>query len=210
MSVPDGVDHLVFAVPELEAGVRAVEERLGVPLAPGGTHRGAGTHNALLGLGPRCYLEVIAPDPAQPEPSRPRMFGLRPGLTPRLVGWSVRREDLAAQRAAAAAAGFELGEVESMSRERPDGSRLSWAFTDPRVVHEGGLIPFFINWGESDHPAGALATEAELVGLEAEHPDPTRLEAALNALGTPLRIAPGTRPALVATLATGRGRVRLS
>ena len=63
----------------------------------GGVHEGAGTHNMLLGLGPDCYLEVIAPDPAQPQPEHPRLFDLDDAAVrlmleagPALIGWVAR------------------------------------------------------------------------------------------------------------------------
>ena len=53
----------------------------------------------------------------------------------------------------AAHAGVKLGEVIDGSRQRADGVVLSWRFTDPRTVAFDGLIPFFIDWGKTPHPA---------------------------------------------------------
>jgi hypothetical protein len=50
------IDHLMWAVPDLVAGVDRLESLTGVRAASGGAHPGMGTANALLGLGPGVYL----------------------------------------------------------------------------------------------------------------------------------------------------------
>ncbi len=46
---------------------------LGIAPGPGGVHPFMGTHNRLLRLGPRLYLELIAIDPDAPAPAQPRV-----------------------------------------------------------------------------------------------------------------------------------------
>jgi len=203
------VDHLVYAVPDLDSGSAQVERLLGVKPAVGGQHPGRGTRNALVGLGPTSYLEILAPDPAQPAPQTPRSFHLDEVRSPRLVGWGARRTDLEALVRDAAGKGVKLGELGSGGRKRPDGVELSWRFTSPDALLGGGVVPFFIDWGSSPHPAKTAPAGPTLVALRAEHPDPSSVERTLRVLGVDMPVARGAAPALIAVIECPRGRVEL-
>ena len=203
------VDHLVYATPDLNRGVEEIEKLLGVRATPGGQHPGRGTRNALIALGPATYLEIIAPDPDQPPPKTPRPFGIDGLKESRLVTWAAKGVDLERLRDEAARKGARLGEVMSGSRRRPDGTLLSWRYTDPQTVLADGLVPFFIDWGQSPHPAHTAARGASLIALRAEHPEPQRVQRLLRELGLDLLVQPGAAPALVAIIDGPRGRVEL-
>lgn len=208
------LDHLVFAVPDLAAGIEAAAERFGVRPTRGGQHVGFGTANALLALGPTCYLEIIGPDLDQPPPERPRPFGLDTLTTPRLVTFAVKERNLEERVAAAQTAGFDPGEIVAMSRAKPDGSLLQWRLTMPAMRSRGemagdGLVPFMIDWGEAPPVAQSVAQGCELVALRAEHPQPEAIQQMLDALGVPLEVALGSVPTLIATLETPNGRLTL-
>jgi len=204
------VDHLVYATPDLDLGVRTVEGLLGVRATQGGQHPGLGTRNALVALGPNSYLEIIGPDPDQPKLSQPRRFGIDDLKEPRLVGWVAKGTQLEEVVRKARGAGIGLGEVIGGSRKRPDGVVLTWRYTDPNVVLEDRLIPYFIDWGSSPHPAATAPRGATLVALRAEHPDASRVEKLLKQIGLNLPVQAGRRGGLIATIDGLKGRVVLS
>ncbi|HKQ58972.1 MAG TPA: VOC family protein [Candidatus Eisenbacteria bacterium] len=203
------VDHLLIAARDLGEGVDWVESLIGVRAAPGGRHPAWGTHNALIGLGDRTYLEIIAPDPEAPAPAEPRPLGLDTLGAPRLASWVAAATDLERIAVTAKAQGVDLGEVMHRSRLRPDGSTLQWTMTDPAAPREGGIVPFFIDWGHTPHPAASAPPGGRLIGFRARHPDAARVAAILRGLDLGLDVERGDQPALIATLETPRGRVEL-
>lgn len=203
------VDHLLFATPDLDAGVDLVEDLIGIRASTGGRHIGLGTRNALISLGPASYLEIIAPDPDQTSYRKPRLLGIDELKAPRLVTWVAKGNDLEQLASKDLSGGLRLGEVLSGSRMNPDGVKLTWHFTDPFTVIARGIIPFFINWGQSPHPATQAATGASLIGFRAEHPEPEHVRALLDQLGLNLPVFSGPKATLIATIECPKGRVEL-
>ena len=198
------VDHIVYAVPDLAGGVADLEQRLGVRAAPGGRHESAGSHNALLGLGGASYLEIIAPDPTNPNPPRPRAFNLDENGGPRLAGWATRSTAIDQTVDRARAAGYDPGPIQDLSRRRPDGLLLEWRLTR----HDTGgefVLPFVIDWGDAEHPSTTSPQGAVLRRLAIEHPDPDRIARSLAALGVQIDVRSASKPALVATIETPGG-----
>jgi len=203
------LDHLVYAVPDLEKGIDHLEVRLGVRAAAGGRHPGEGTRNALIGLGEGSYLEILARDPGQPLPDRPLWLGLEGLGGPRLTAWAVRAARIDEEAARARAAGVRLGPVESGGRKAPDGRLLAWKFTDPHAVVAEGLVPFLIDWGTSPHPSDSAPPGVTLLALRAEHPNPAGVRPLARALGLNLPVTKGPRAALIAGLQTPKGFVEI-
>ena len=203
------IDHLVYAVPVLESGVDHIEALLGVRASPGGRHEGRGTHNALLALGPRTYLEIIAPDPEQRAVKRPLWFEADRVTIPRLVTWAANAATLENIAQQSRLHGIDLGEVSGGQRRRADGVELRWRYTDPQRRLAQGIVPFFIDWGDTPHPAKSAAQGAALIALRAEHPDAEQVQNTLRALGLNLPVIVGEQPALIATVESARGRIDL-
>jgi hypothetical protein len=200
------VDHLVYASPELGQALEQIADLIGVRPAYGGQHPGLGTHNALLSLGPRTYLEIIAPDPAQPHPAEPLPFGLGDLTGSALRGWAAAPGDLDAALERSLAAGFDYGPVVAGQRRTADGSDLRWRMTTG--THHAGVAvePFLIDWAGGAHPAGSAPAGAVLTEFLLSSPEPERLTAQLAALGVPVGIEVAERPGLRAVLSGPGGR----
>jgi hypothetical protein len=203
------VDHLVYATGELDRGVAEIERLLGVRASSGGRHPTWATRNALAALGPRCYLEIIAPDPDHSPSAGVRPFGLDGHGPSRLISWAANATELEQVRAAAAQRGVSLGDVLSGSRQRPDDTILRWTLTDLCCVVADGIIPFFIDWGLSPHPASTAAAGGTLVSLRAEHPNADQVREMLRGFALPMSVTTGSVPALVAEIDCPKGRVLL-
>lgn len=186
------LDHLVYATPDLDRSVRRLAELTGVPPVEGGRHVSLGTRNYLLGLGDQRYLEIIGPDPDQPEPARPRPLGVDDLTGPRLVTWALRVDDLDGQVARAREAGYDPGEIISMSRRTPAGDLLSWRLT----TRYDAVVPFLIDWGAARHPARDLPV-VPLAAFHAHHPEPAECRRRLAAIGAELEVRQGA-PGLTA------------
>lgn len=203
------IDHLVYATPDLQRGIREVEDLLGIRAVFGGQHPGRGTQNALIALGADAYLEIIGPDPSQPPPALPRSFGIDQLNASRLVTWAVKTDDVDRTRSDAAANGIPLGELRAGSRQRADGVLLSWRSTEPTGDPRSGIIPFFIDWGQSAHPSRTAPQGASLVALRAEHPEDERVRRTLRLLDLDMPVTNAAEPRLIAVVDGIRGRVEL-
>ena len=211
------VDHLVIAAHSLAQGVAWCEATLGVTPGPGGQHPLMGTHNRLLridGAGfEACYLEIIAIDPAAPEPDRSRWFGLGDAAlqralhgSPRLLGAVLRTQRLDDLRQGLLALGQDIGPLLAAERPTPEG-RLAWriAVRDDGAWPGAGRLPTLIEWA-GRHPTQAMAASA----LQLHSLAWGQLSAAESALlQLPTGVLGKGRPALSVRLNTPLGELTL-
>lgn len=207
------LDHLIFASPDLAAGVDHIRSLTGAEPVVGGPHIGHGSRNELLTFDDRTYFEIIGVDPDQADPSHPRPFGLDGLSAPKLAGYAIHPVDgetfddvVAAMRAA----GMDPGSVAEMSRRKPDGELLSWTLTrggDSTVARDGAL-PFAIDWGVSPSPATTLPSMGRLVSFTVSHPD-AGTRSILEALGVGVDVVDGPA-SLIAQVETLNGVISIS
>lgn len=202
------IDHLVYACPDLDAAIDELTRLTGVRPREGGQHPGLGTRNALLSLGHHTYLEVIAPDPAQPRTGQPLPFGLDHLTAPALRAWAASPGDLDAAVLRARARGFDYGDIVVRNRRTAIGGELTWRMTTYPPDGAVNVIPFLIDWGAELHPAQTAPPGLRLTEFRILAPDPDLVTSELRAAGLDLPVDRADEPALHAVL-TGRGGTRL-
>ncbi len=203
-------DHLVVACADLEQGAAWAAEVLGVAPQPGGKHATMGTHNRLLRLGPRVYLELLAIDPHGAPSAHPRWFALddpavqtRARRSPFLLTWVASTTDAveAVTRVPA------LGEPRAFTR-----GAYAWRLTvtGDGALPFGGVLPAAIEW-RGAHPCDALEERGcTLVELRLAHPAATSVLPLFRELRITGAVQLKSGPkSLVALLRTPRGEVEL-
>ena len=171
------IDHILIGISDLDQGIADFEKATGVRPVYGGKHP-SGTHNALVSLGSRLYLEIIA---NQPNASGWAELNALRHVTP--VGWAVSTTDMGATRTQLAAGGLATTEPRAGSRVTPSGSTLSW--NTFALLEEAEEAPFFIAWSpDSPHPSTTSPSGCNLVKWQVRAPASDSLARLHGLLGT--------------------------
>ena len=203
------LDHVLFAVSDLDAAARELEARHGLSSVEGGRHAGWGTANRIVPLGD-AYIELITVvHPAEAEASA---FGrwVAGGLQAepsQPLGWVARTEEIDD------VAGRLGLDVSPGSRAGRDGRILSWRLAGVDQAAAEPSLPFFVEWGAGtplpgrtpvSHPAGPVRlTRLELSG------DRARVSAWLGAVSLPLTVYEGEPAVTAVALEADSGEVIL-
>ena len=190
----------MYAVPDLEDSMAEIASITGIVPSNGGVHPGNGTRNALLGLSDSSYLEIIGPDKKQ---NLENTLGelLVSKNTSGIRAWAVAVSDLALVADVAQDLGFRVRERKEMSRKTPEGSLLEWELL---FLDGGPLLPFFIDWKGSEHPARKAPSGCGLSELSISAEEPKVYQELLNKLQLEVSISEG-EPAISAIIRSPEG-----
>lgn len=203
-----GLDHILWAVQNLEDGAREFAKVTGVTPGGGGSHDGFGTRNTLASLGDRLYFEVISVDPAQ-DNFRARAEQIGRLTTSELHTFAIRGSNLEPYRDAARSLGLEASDPVAMSRMRADGVKIQWRsiyITDPVW---GDMVPFLIDWMDSQHPAETTPAGCSVKEFCALHPNADELRDIYSALNVSMPVKHSLKPGFLLVLDTPNGEVVL-
>lgn len=163
-----GIDHLVVAVPDLDAATRAYAGQ-GFAVTPGGRHP-ASTHNALVVFADGTYLELLAF--LEPSPAHRWWGRLQAGGG--IIDFCLATDDLDADTATLREAGVVMDARKPGARVRPDGVRLAWITSVPDRAFPGP-VPFLIEdvtpraervRGTTAHPNGVTGVASLTVAVD--------------------------------------------
>jgi hypothetical protein len=202
-----GLDHLLFAGPNLEAATAALEARTGVRAAPAGSHQDLGAQSAIARLNDHRFLEVVGPDPALSHGAFAARLEHLKG--PQLLMWAAHTENADGIVARATEAGYHAVLTES-ARTRPDGSVVRWRSVFVNGHGAGALVPFFVEWPPGEHPSRDAPPGLSLVAFRVESRGAEALKVVLEALDVSVTVRHGDEDRLIAELGTPKGPLTLA
>lgn len=203
------VDHIVYAVDDLDVASERFAHEFGFASVAGGRHPDWGTANRIVPLG-HAYVELVTVVDREQAAASDFGTAVMDAVTSgrRLAGWAVATDDLHN-----IASRLKL-EVTSASRDRPDGSTLRWQLAGLAPAMSTGALPFFIQWAVPPelHPAAAVVAHDLIphgiarIEVAAEH---QALHEWLGACDIPLRIAKPPPALKAVAISTPRGELVL-
>jgi len=197
------LDHILYAGADRDAMIERFTALSGVRAGIGGVHPGLGSRNALLSLGPECYFELIAPDPAQDIPGS---LGdtFKKFTTPRIFAYMVRASDLEGIQAELKNAGID-SDLFAASRQTPSGGTLRWRLLMPKENTYGNCLPKFIDWLDTPLPGLSATQGCSLIDFQVGHPDAGALKELLQRINAAIDVSLADRPCIRARLQTPAG-----
>ncbi len=201
-------DHFLLGGSSLEAGIQFMKDKTGIEAVRGGKHPHIGTHNALLSLGEKVYLEIIAPDPDANSLIEAYTF-LKEMNTPAIFMWAARTDKMDDLLKRVQAAGYKNSGISPGSRQRADASILKWRSLS---VETGinSVVPFFIEWDKSSkHPAIDSPKGCTIKSFEIEYPDPEKIKDVFTQLQIDVPLKKGTKASLQLKINSPKGTVSL-
>lgn len=210
MKTKGEIDHIVYAVPDLEQAMDWFENLTGVRPVFGGYHTTQGTKNALVRLGEICYLEFLAIDDKNTQILAPRWMGIDVIKKPQITRWAAKSMNLEADSIALKKSNAAMGMIQGGERQLNDGNILKWRLTMPLPEPVVEIIPFMIDWQDSAaHPTDKLPQQCELITLQLTHPNPDLLQKRLNKPYLGVEITKGTVSRIKAIIKCSKGMVEI-
>lgn len=209
--IAKNIDHIIYAVQDLNTAILEFEEKLGVRPIFGGYHKSFGTKNALIYLGDSCYLELLAADESNTAIAKPRWMGIDLLQKNQITRWALKSNTLENDSALLKKIDSKMGNIQSGSRNMADGGVLQWDLIMPLPKPQVELVPFMLDWSKSKmHPTNSLPTmDCKLIELYGSHPTPEKFELIFEQLDIDFHIKTSNDIKLTALIKCPKGQIEI-
>jgi len=207
------IDHIMMLSPSAEIAKKYINTRFGIVPEYGGEHPGIGTCNYLLSLGGTQYLEILAPagpkTTAGSDSEHALVEACRVLESPRPHTFCVAVRDFEKLAQTLQANNIEVSAPIKMQRQRPDGALLKWELLTCFDCSFGAVFPFFIKWGDCEHPAKSAPGGCSLQSFVVQHPRQEELAEIFAAIDLPVAVQESQEPGLQIVIVTPNGEISL-
>jgi len=204
------IDHLVYAVPDLEKAMDEFAKKSGVRPTFGGYHRTRGTKNAVINLANGCYLEFLAIDFENENIATPRWMGVDFIESGQITRWALKSDNLAKDSTILQQYNSQMGEISGGERKTTTDKLLKWKMILPLPSPAVELTPFMCDWHSSEvHPTDSMSEEYTLLGLEFTHSQPEIIRTLFVDLQIENIISKGEKTSIKALIDTPNGVIKI-
>jgi catechol 2,3-dioxygenase-like lactoylglutathione lyase family enzyme len=182
------IDHVIYAVSDLNRAVDRFSQDFGLQAIGGGEHREFGTRNEIVPVGSGQFIELLAVAVAQPRHPVAILLSelIRAGDRPMGLCLRPKNVDDVASRLSIA--------VTNAERHNPGGELLRWRLAGVEAALGPERLPFFVDWQGAevslDRERDQVA-RAEGISWVEYGGDAARLKAWTGGSDVPLRIVDG-------------------
>jgi hypothetical protein len=205
----NALDHILLAAPDFVEAMKEFERMTAMRPSIGGSLKGLGCLTARIGLDKQAYIEIIAPDPDKPGPIGEQLKRMEHGsLTP--IHYAIRRTNLAdlADDYVPNDLGYTPDRI-VMFMAGADGTPKKWEMLFMYGHFHGGAVPFYIDWGECEHPLGTIAQAGALKSFEVTCPAGSKVHTLLKGMKD-ITVVSGDVVGLEFSFLTSEGKVTFS
>jgi hypothetical protein len=202
------IDHIILACSNVPEAMTSFEHMTGVRPTTVGGLTGLGTKGFRVRLDNNSYLEVIGPNEKNPGPLGVKLAELEEGVfVP--FHFAIRESELSDMKDDFIPndLGFESDHI-AMSGKNKEGEVRKWEMLFMQGHFFGGVIPYYVDWGECVHPTASLPDVGSLKSFKVTAPTGAKVLQVVKNVKN-IAVEEG-EPALEICISTARGTITFS
>jgi hypothetical protein len=146
------IDHIVLGTSDLDKALEVFEDMTGMKPVMVVSLNGVGTKSARVAFSGCSFLEIIGPDPKQAGMAMSEKLAAIPSGKMVPLHYAVRSKKAVGTNWSAN--GLECDKVTMVAKDK--GLLWKWDMHLIEGHHQGGIFPYFVDWGNAHHASGRL------------------------------------------------------